>query len=79
MIVLVYELSGCGFRVPLQSLKTSDFAPVSTKELLTWHSGNYIKCEFTLKRVHDMTITSSQMDRADKYSQHSSIIFGHFG
>ena len=34
-----------------------------------------IECGFTLKRVRDMIRTYSQMHRADKYSQHSSIIW----
>ena len=33
------------------------------------------KCRFTLKRVRDMIRTYIQMDRTDKYSQHSSIIW----
>ena len=32
-----------------------------------------IECGFTLKRLRDMTRTYSQMHRADKYSEHSSI------
>ena len=33
------------------------------------------ECGFTFKFVRDMTRTYSQMDREDKYSQHSSIIW----
>ena len=33
-----------------------------------------IACRFTLKPVHNMIITYSQMRRTDKFSQHSSII-----
>ena len=33
-----------------------------------------IECGFTLKRVHDMTRTYSQMHRTDKYSEHSPVI-----
>ena len=33
------------------------------------------KCGFTLKCVHDMLRTCSQMNRTDKYLQHSSIIW----
>ena len=45
-------------RVPLQSLKTSDIAPVSSKELLDIQAN--IECGFTLKRVRDMIRTYSQ-------------------
>ena len=34
-----------------------------------------IECEITVKHVHDMIRTYSQMHRTDKYSQHSSIIW----
>ena len=34
-----------------------------------------IECGFTLKHVHDMIRTYSQIDRTGKYSQHSSIIW----
>ena len=34
-----------------------------------------IECEFTLKRICDMTRTYSQMHRTDKYSEHSSFIW----
>ena len=34
-----------------------------------------IECGLTLKRVRDMIITYSQMDRTDKCSHHSSIIW----
>ena len=34
-----------------------------------------IECELTLKRVHDMTRTYTQMHRTDKYSEHSLIIW----
>ena len=53
--------------------ETSDIAPVSSKEFL--NSQATIECRFTLKRVRDMLITYSQMNRTDKYSQHSSIIW----
>ena len=57
---------------------TSDVAPVSSK---AFEARMYlifrqtIECGFTLKRVRDMIITQSQMHRAGKYSQHSSIIW----
>ena len=34
-----------------------------------------IECRFTLKHVHDMIITYSQMQFIDEYSQHNSIIW----
>ena len=34
-----------------------------------------IECRFTLKLVHDIIITYSQMHHANKYSQHTSIIW----
>ena len=34
-----------------------------------------IECGYTLKRVRDIIRTCSQMHRADKYSQHISIIW----
>ena len=43
----------------------------SSKELLDIQAT--IQCEFTLKRIHDMIRTYSQMHRTDKYSQRSSI------
>ena len=33
-----------------------------------------IECRFTLKRVGDMTISYTEMNRPDKYSKHNSII-----
>ena len=33
------------------------------------------ECEFTLKRVRDMTRIYSQIHRTDKYSEHSSTIW----
>ena len=50
----------------------SDFAPASSKEFLNIQAT--IECGFTLKRVRDRIRTYSQMQRADKYSQYSSII-----
>ena len=72
--VFVYELSGCGFE---SSCCHWNFRYCACFERgFPWHSGNYrIECRFTLKCVHDMIITSSQMQRTDKYSQHSSIIW----
>ena len=58
---------------PVAVTETSDFAAVSSKELLDIQAT--IECGFTLKRVRDMIRTYSQMHHADKYSQHSSIIW----
>ena len=60
-------------QVPLQSVQTSDFAPVSRNEFLDILAT--IGCGCTLKRVRDMITTYSQMNRTDKYSQHSPIIW----
>ena len=51
----------------------SHFAPASRKEFLDIQAN--IECVFTMKRVHDMTRTYSQMQLADKYSEHSSMIW----
>ena len=42
-------------RIQLQSLKTSDFVPASSKEFLDIQAT--IECGFTLKRLRDMTRT----------------------
>ena len=47
--------------------------PVSSKEFLDIQA--ILERRFTLKRVHDMIKTYSQMRRIDKYLQHSSIIW----
>ena len=51
----------------------SDFAPALNKELLDIPAN--IECGFTMKRVHDMTRTYSEIQCADKYSEHSSMIW----
>ena len=51
--------------------QTSDMAPASSKEFLDMQT---TECGFTLKLGRDMIITYSQMNRADKNSQRSSII-----
>ena len=63
MIELCCEYLSVRFRV----------TPVSSKEFLDIQAT--IECGFTLKRVHDMIRTYSQMHGTDKYSQHSSIIW----
>ena len=60
-------------RVPLQSIKTSDMAPVSRKEFLDIQAK--IECGFTLNCLRDMIKTCSQMHRTDKYSQKNSVIW----
>ena len=53
-------------RVQLQSLKTSDFAPASSKEFLD--TQGTIECGFTLKRVRDMIRTYNYYGvRVNKY------------
>ena len=59
--------------VQLQSLKLLISHLASSKELFDIKAT--IECEFTLKRVHDMTRTFSPMHCTDKYSEHSSIIW----
>ena len=46
--------------------------PISRKEFL--EISGTIECRFTIKPVHGMTRTCSQMHRTDKFPQHSSII-----
>ena len=57
---------------PIAGTKISDIAPVSSKEFLVIQAT--MEYRFTLKRVHDTTITYNQMHHTDKYSQHCSII-----
>ena len=59
-------------QIPLQSLKTSDTASLSSKEFLKIPATK--KCRFTLKHVYDMEKTPSRMRQTGKRSQHSSII-----
>ena len=58
---------------PVAVTETSDFEPASRKEFLDIQAT--IECEFSLKRVRNMTITYSQIHRTDKYLEHSSIIW----
>ena len=66
---------GLWVRVQLQfrATWTSDSAPVLSKEF--FDSQATIECGFNLIRVRDIIRTYSQMNRTDKYSQHSSIIW----
>ena len=58
---------------PIAVFYTSDIVHGLSKEFLDIQATT--GCGFTLKRVHDMTGTYSQMHRTDKYLQHSSIIW----
>ena len=70
--MFLYELSGCWLRsicVP----QTSNFWSVSRKEFLVVQAT--MECGFSLKRVRHIVRTYPQMNRTDKYSRHSSIIY----
>ena len=58
---------------PLLSLKTSDMAPVLSKEFLDIQGT--IECRYTLKRVHGIIIAYSELHGRNKYSHHSSVIW----
>ena len=58
---------------PVAITWTSDIKPVLSKEFLGIQAT--IECGFTLKQVPDLIRTYSQIQRTDKYSQHSSIIW----
>ena len=70
--VFVYELSGCRFESSCCYLKfgfpTCFQEGVSDIEAI-------IECRFTLKDKRDMIRKYCQMQRTDRYSQHSSIIW----
>ena len=76
-----YYLSACSCHV-MHGFQTEStlYRCLNVKELLA-PSRKFldiqvsIVCGFTLKRVHDMTRTYSQMRRTDMYSEHSSIIW----
>ena len=59
--------------VQLRSLKLQILRLLRARSSLTFRPT--IECGFTLKYVHDMIRTSSQMHRTDKKSQHNSIIW----
>ena len=67
-----YELSVCGFASRCTHLKLRYHA-CSKQGVLEIQAS--IKCGFTLKCVGDMILKYSQMQRTDKYSQQSSIIW----
>ena len=54
--------------------ETSDMVPVLRKKFLDIQA-NYRVWIIILKLARDMIITYSQMNRTDKYSQHSAIIW----
>ena len=54
-------------------ISTLELVPSLSKEFLDIQGS--IECGFTLKHVRHMTRIYSQMDRTDKYSQQSSIIW----
>ena len=58
---------------PAAVTETSDILLVLINEFLNIQATT--ECGFTLKRMHDMIKTYSQIYRTDKYSQHGSIIW----
>ena len=60
-------------RISLLWLKLQIWHLLETRSSLSFRQT--IKCRFTLKLLGDMIIIYSQMHRADKYSQHCSIIW----
>ena len=70
--VFVYELSGCGFDSSCSHLNINFHTCFD--QGVPWHSGNYRVWIHSERRTcHDENIKS--MRRADKNSQHSSIIW----
>ena len=59
-------------RVQLQSLKTSDFAPASSKEFLDIQAT--IECGFTLKRVRDIIRTYSQYNHMNVLANENELL-----
>ena len=58
---------------PVVVTSNSVFAPASSKEFLDIQ--RTIECGLNLNRVRDMTRTYSEINRTDKYSKHSSIVW----
>ena len=58
---------------PVAVSQTSDVAYILRNEFLDIQAT--IECRLTLKHVHEMIKSYSQMRRKDKYSQHRSIIW----
>ena len=69
---LVHERSDCELDSKRSNLNFR-LQPVCSEEFLDLQAT--IKCGITLKYVHDMARTYSQMQHTDKYLQHSSNIF----
>ena len=59
--------------IPVAVTSNSGIAPASSKEFLDIQAT--IECGLNLNRVRDMTRTYSEMNRTDKYSKHSSIVW----
>ena len=70
--VFVYDLSDSLFQSSCSHLNFTFRA--CFKQGVRWQRGT-TECGFTLKSVHDMARTYSQMHRTDKYSERSSIIW----
>ena len=68
--MFAHELSGCRFEPSCSNLKL-DFAPASSEGFLDIQAT--IECGLTLECVRDMTRTYRQMQRRDRYSEHSSV------
>ena len=71
-LIFVDQLCGFGFEYRCSHL-IFRYCACSSQEFLDIHAT--IVCGFTLKRVHDMTRTYSEMHSTEKYSQHSSLIW----
>ena len=59
--------------IPVAVTSPSNFLPACSKDFLDIQAT--IECGFILNCVRDMTRTSSQMDRTDKYSEQSLIFW----
>ena len=70
--VFVYDLSDFLFQSSCSHLNLTFRA--CFKQGVRWQRGT-TECGFTLKSVHDMARTYSQMHRTDKYSEQGSIIW----
>ena len=68
--VFVYYLSDCMFQSSCSHLNFTLRA--CFKQRVRWQRAT-TECGFTLKRVHDMARTYSEMHRTDKYSEQCSI------
>ena len=73
--VLVYEISGCGVRISLLSLKLQTWRLLRARRFLTFRQT--IECRFTLKLVRDMIITYSQFSSYRKIDDNIEKILHH--